>query len=57
MSDGVGDRSLKHYALGLEASKVDTHDLAGLEHPNENRTLPGVKRKRGAQTCRDGCDL
>jgi hypothetical protein len=25
--DGVGDRGLEHHALGLEASKVDAHDL------------------------------
>jgi len=28
----VGDRGLEHYALGLQAGEVHTHELAGLEH-------------------------
>jgi hypothetical protein len=28
VTNSVGDRSLEHYSLGLEASEVDTHDLA-----------------------------
>jgi hypothetical protein len=32
VANSVGDRSLEHYALGLQASKVNTHELAGLEH-------------------------
>jgi hypothetical protein len=31
VSNGVGDRGLEHDALGLEASQVHTHELAGLE--------------------------
>ena len=53
-ADSVGDRSLEHYSLGLEASEVHTDDLARLEHPQNHPTLPEVKRKRRAQTCRDG---
>jgi hypothetical protein len=32
VANSVGDRSLEHYTLGLQASKVHTHELAGLEH-------------------------
>ncbi len=32
VANSVGDRSLEHYALGLQASKVHTHEVAGLEH-------------------------
>jgi hypothetical protein len=28
-ADGVGDRSLEHHTLGLKASEVHTHELAG----------------------------
>jgi hypothetical protein len=31
VANSVGDRSLEHYALGLQASKVHTHELAGLD--------------------------
>jgi hypothetical protein len=47
VANGVGDRSLEHYSLGLEASKVHTHDLARLEHhsiqnhPCARRVGPG----------------
>ena len=44
--NGFGDSGLEHYALGLEASKVDTHDLARLQHPQNHPTLSGFKRKR-----------
>jgi hypothetical protein len=32
VGDGVGDRGLEHHALGLQASKIHTHELARLEH-------------------------
>src|SRR5436309_802109 len=35
----VGDRGLEHYTLGLQASKVHTHELAGLEHDCCTRIL------------------
>ena len=39
MTNSVGDRGLEHYALGLNASKVHTHGLAGLEHDSCTRIL------------------
>jgi hypothetical protein len=38
--NSVGDRSLEHYTLGLQASKVHTHELAGLEHDSSTKILP-----------------
>src|ERR1700730_17782675 len=32
MTHSVGDRSLEHYTLSLEASEVHAHELARLEH-------------------------
>jgi hypothetical protein len=49
--NGVCDRGLKHHAFGLEASKVNAHDLARLEHAQNHPTLSEVQRKRRAQTC------
>ncbi len=40
VANSVGDRSLEHYTLGLQASKVHTHELAGLEHDSCTRILP-----------------
>src|SRR5260370_17601845 len=31
VANSVGDRSLEHYTRGLQASKVNTHELAVLE--------------------------
>jgi len=39
VANSVGDRSLEHYTLGLQASKVHTHELAGLEHDPCTRIL------------------
>ncbi len=39
VANSVGDRSLEHYTLGLQASKVRTHELAGLEHDSCTRIL------------------
>jgi hypothetical protein len=39
-SNSAGDRSLEHYTLGLEASEVDAHDLARLEHRSCTKILP-----------------
>jgi hypothetical protein len=50
VTDGIGDRSLEHYSLGLEASKVHPHALARLEHPKDHPTLPEVKRKRSTDS-------
>ncbi len=33
------DRSLEHYTLSLQASKVHTHELAGVEHDSCTRIL------------------
>jgi hypothetical protein len=46
VTNGVGDRGLEHHALGLEARKVHTNDLARLEHHKDHPTLSEVKRKR-----------
>jgi hypothetical protein len=40
VSNSVGDRSLEHYALGLNAGKVHTHELARLEHHFCTKILP-----------------
>ena len=40
VANSVGDRSLEHYTLGLQASKVYTHELARLEHSSCTRILP-----------------
>lgn len=32
VGNSVGDRGLEHDTLGLQAGKVHTHELAGLEH-------------------------
>src|SRR6266851_2942350 len=37
VANSVGDRSLEHYTLGLQASKVHTQELAGLEHDSCTR--------------------
>ena len=39
VANSVGDRSLEHYALGLQASKVHTHELTGLEHDSCTKIL------------------
>ena len=33
MRDGVGDSSLEHYALSLEAGQIHAHELTCLQHP------------------------
>jgi hypothetical protein len=40
VSNSVGDRGLEHYALGLNAGKVHTHELARLEHHACMKILP-----------------
>ena len=45
VGNDVGDRGLKHHALGLEPSEVHSYDLARLKHPKAHPTLPEVKRK------------
>ena len=47
VGNSVGDRGLEHDALGLQASQVDTHELARLQHdwknrPAERRQMQGV---------------
>ena len=32
VTNSFGDRGLEHHTLGLQASKVHTHELARLEH-------------------------
>jgi hypothetical protein len=39
VANSVCDRGLEHYTLGLQASKVHTHELAGLEHDSSTRIL------------------
>jgi hypothetical protein len=40
VTNSVGDRSLEHYTLGLEASKVHAHELTRLEHRSCTKILP-----------------
>jgi hypothetical protein len=40
VTNSVGDCSLEHYTLGLEASEVHPHDLARLKHRSHTRILP-----------------
>ncbi len=40
MGDSVGDCSLEHHALGVEASQVDAHELPWLQHQFTRRILP-----------------
>src|SRR6266702_2810298 len=40
VGDRVGDRGLEHDAFGLEAGKVHTHELTGLEHGSLAKILP-----------------
>ncbi len=40
VSNSVGDRSLEHYTLDLNASKVHTHELARFEHHARAKILP-----------------
>jgi hypothetical protein len=47
----VGDRGLEHDALGLQASEVHTHELAGLEHDSKIVPLRVVKCKRSPALC------
>ena len=52
VANSVGDGSLEHYTLALQASKVHTHDLAGLEHDSCTRILQ--LRKGQMQAVSDG---
>ena len=54
VANGVGDRSLKHHALSLEAREVDAHELARLEHPQNHPTPSEIERKRGADRAEVG---
>jgi hypothetical protein len=45
MTNSVGDRSLEHHTLGLEASEVNAHDLARLEHRSCTKILPPREAK------------
>ncbi len=47
VGNSVGDRGLEHDAFGRKASKVHTHELAGLEYQAHTKILPprAVKRK------------
>jgi len=40
MTNSVGDRSLEHHTLSLEASEVHAHELARLEHRSCTIILP-----------------
>ncbi len=40
VTNRVGDRSLEHHTLGLEASQVHTHELARLEHRSCAKIVP-----------------
>jgi len=40
VTNSVGDRGLEHHTLGLQASKVHTHELARLEHHSCTKILP-----------------
>src|SRR6202140_5968597 len=40
MTNSVGDRSLEHHTLSLEASEVHAHGLARLEHRSCTIILP-----------------
>jgi hypothetical protein len=52
VANGVGDCGLEHHALGLQASKVHTHELARLKHRFCTMILPlrEVKCKPFAQS-------
>jgi hypothetical protein len=40
MSHSVGDRCLEHYALGMQTSQIDSHELPWLQHQSPGRILP-----------------
>jgi hypothetical protein len=40
VGNSVGDRGLKHHTLGLQAGKVHTYELAGLEHDSYRKIVP-----------------
>src|SRR6266404_2288159 len=48
VTNSVGDGSLEHYTLGLEASEVHAHDLARLEH----RSAPRSSRREKSNASR-----
>ena len=39
VANSVGDRGLEHHALGLQAGKVHTHELARLENGSHTKIL------------------
>jgi hypothetical protein len=45
VGNGIGDRSLEHYAFGLKAGEIHTHELPGLEHDSKIFAPRVVKRK------------
>jgi hypothetical protein len=64
VADSVGDRGLEHHTLGLQAGKVHTHELAGLQHDSKIVALRAAKCKPSPtlfpgwnrETCLDGCE-
>src|SRR6266851_3582769 len=55
VTNSVGDRGLEHHTLGLQASKVHTHELARLEHHSCPTKDPPAARDQ-MQAVSDGGD-